>query len=99
MGMGFQFGQHRLGLWDLSWDLKKTISWEMGLGLPLHDPPSNLSNRFHEDGILLIDYTVEPSPGCDSIHETEISQWEVTVFFSKSTFYTVNRTFETWISF
>ena len=34
MGMGFQFEQHRLGLWDLSWDLKKTISWEMGLGLP-----------------------------------------------------------------
>ena len=38
MGMGFQFDQHRLGLWDLSWDLKKTVSWEMGLGPPLHDP-------------------------------------------------------------
>ena len=38
MGMGFQFEQHRLGLWDLSWDLKNTISWEMGLGPPLHDP-------------------------------------------------------------
>ena len=38
MGMGFQFEQHRLGLWDLSWDLKKTISWEMGLRPPLHDP-------------------------------------------------------------
>ena len=23
MGMGFQFEQHRLGLWDLSWGLKK----------------------------------------------------------------------------
>ena len=23
MGMGFHFEQHRLGLWDLSWDLKK----------------------------------------------------------------------------
>ena len=34
MGMGFQFEQHRLGLWDLGWDLKKTISWEMGLGPP-----------------------------------------------------------------
>ena len=34
MGMGFQFEQHRLGLGDLSWDLKKTISWEMGLGPP-----------------------------------------------------------------
>ena len=35
MGMGFQFEQNRLGLWDLSWDLKKkTISWEMGLGTP-----------------------------------------------------------------
>ena len=40
MGMGFQFEQHRLGLWDLSWDLKKTICWEMGLGPPLHDPLS-----------------------------------------------------------
>ena len=40
MGMGFQFEQHRLGLWDLSWDLKKTISWEMGFGPPLHDPLS-----------------------------------------------------------
>ena len=34
MGMGFQFEQHRLRLRDLSWDLKKTISWEMGLGPP-----------------------------------------------------------------
>ena len=43
MGMGFQFEQRRLGSWDLSWDLKKTISWEMGLGPPpppLHDPRS-----------------------------------------------------------
>ena len=38
MGMGFQFEQYRLGLWDLSWDLKKTVWWEMGLGPPLHDP-------------------------------------------------------------
>ena len=40
MGMGFQFEQHWLRLWDLSWDLKKkkTICWEMGLGPPLHDP-------------------------------------------------------------
>ena len=38
MGMGFQFEQHTLGLWDLSWDLKKAISWEMGLGPPFHDP-------------------------------------------------------------
>ena len=37
MGVGFQFEQHRLGLWDL----KKTVSWEMGLGPPpppLHNP-------------------------------------------------------------
>ena len=40
--MGFQFEQHRLGLWDLSWDLKKTISGEMGLG-PLPPPPSRPS--------------------------------------------------------
>ena len=38
MGMGFQFEQHRLGLWDLSWNLKKTISWEMGLGPPPSRP-------------------------------------------------------------
>ena len=45
MGMGFQFEQHRLGLWDLSWDLKKTISWEMGLGPPLHDPHKKTLER------------------------------------------------------
>ena len=39
MGMGFQFEQHRLGLWDLSWDLKKTISWEMGLASSPPPPP------------------------------------------------------------
>ena len=44
MGMGFQFEQHRLGLWDLSWDLKKTISWEMGLGPLLHDPQMSLAH-------------------------------------------------------
>ena len=44
MGMQFQFEQHRLGLWGLSWDLKKTISWEMGLGPPLHDPQYGLPN-------------------------------------------------------
>ena len=39
MGMGFRFEQHRPGLWDLSWDLKKKpISWEIGLGPPLLDP-------------------------------------------------------------
>ena len=43
MEMGFQFEQHRLGLWDLSWDLKKTISWEMGLGPP-PSRPSKLAN-------------------------------------------------------
>ena len=42
MGMGFQFEQHRLGLWDLSWDLKKTVSWEMGLGPPPPSRPSSL---------------------------------------------------------
>ena len=45
MGMGFQFEQHRLGLWDLSWDLKKAISWEMGLGPPLQDPPKVVSSE------------------------------------------------------
>ena len=58
MGMGFQFEQHRLGLWGLSWDLKKnkTISWEMGLGTPtpppppLHDPLKRC--KFAKSGIL-----------------------------------------------
>ena len=31
----------------------------------------------------------------DSIQETEISEWEVTDFFSKSTFH-MNKTFKTW---
>jgi len=34
MGMEFQFEQHRLGLWNLSWDLKKKI---LGNGIR---PPS-----------------------------------------------------------
>ena len=49
MGMGFQFEQHRLGLWDLSWDLKKTIFWEVGLG----PPPSRPSSVDDVDGALL----------------------------------------------
>ena len=53
MGMGFQFEQHRLGLWDLSWDLKKTISWEMGLGPPLHDPLT-LSTQLIKPNYLVI---------------------------------------------
>ena len=44
--MGFQFEQHMLGLWDLCWDLKKIISWEMGLG----PPPSRPSLRFYASG-------------------------------------------------
>ena len=36
--MGFKFEQHRLGLWDLSWDKKKTIYKEMGLGPPPPPP-------------------------------------------------------------
>ena len=48
MGMGFQIEQHRLGLWDLSWDLKKTISWEMGLGPPPPSRPSfDSTETFH----------------------------------------------------
>ena len=39
MGMGFEFEQHRLGLWDLSWDQKRKIYWEMGLGPPFQDHP------------------------------------------------------------
>ena len=39
MRMGFQFEQHRLGLWDLSWDLKKNNFLGNGIRTPLHDPP------------------------------------------------------------
>ena len=44
MGMGFQFEQHRLGLWDLSWDLKKKNNF---LGNGIRTPPSrpSLSNE------------------------------------------------------
>ena len=45
MGMEFQFEQHRLGLWDLIWDLKKTISWEMRLGPPSPPPTSRPSRE------------------------------------------------------
>ena len=39
MAMGFQFQQHRLGLWDLSWDLKKKNNFlGNGIRTPLHDP-------------------------------------------------------------
>ena len=38
MGMGFQFEQHRLGLWDLSCDLKKSNFLGNGIRTPLHDP-------------------------------------------------------------
>ena len=46
MGMGFQFEQYRLRLWDLSWDFKNNNFknnnfWEMGLGPPA--PPSRPS--------------------------------------------------------
>ena len=41
MGMGFQFEQHRLGLWDLSWDLKKNNF----LGNGIRTPPSRPSKR------------------------------------------------------
>ena len=39
--------------WDFNlsntgWDLKKTISWEMGLGPPLHDPPTTATSTTAE---------------------------------------------------
>ena len=57
MGMGFQFEQHRLGLWDLSCDLKKTISLEMGLEPPpppFHDPLQGLHGHstIHSDRLV-----------------------------------------------
>ena len=41
MGMGFQFEQRRLGLWDLSWDLKKNNF----LGNGIRTPPSRPSDN------------------------------------------------------
>ena len=38
MGMVFQFVQHRLGLWDLSWDLKKNNFLGNGIRTPLSRP-------------------------------------------------------------
>ena len=54
MGMGFPFEEHRLGLWDLSWDLKKTISWEMGLGPPLNDPDKSVGNLVPRASVTLV---------------------------------------------
>ena len=51
MGMGFQFEQHKLRLWNLSWDLKKTVSWEMGLGPPFTTLTYTI---FHIDAILKV---------------------------------------------
>ena len=38
MGMGLQFEQHRLGLWDLSWDFKKNNF----LGNGIRTPPTKV---------------------------------------------------------
>ena len=51
MGMGFQFEQHRLGLWDLSWDLKK----HNFLGNGIRTPPSRPSTQCPWPGL-------EPGP-------------------------------------
>ena len=45
MGMGFQFEKHRLGLWDLSWDLKKNNFLGNGISTPLHDPQYYYDHR------------------------------------------------------
>ena len=47
MGMGFQFEQHRLGLWDLSWDLKKNNF----VGNGIRTPPSRPS-LYHVDNVF-----------------------------------------------
>ena len=54
--MGFQFEQYRLGLWDLSWDLKKTISWEMGLGPPRPSQPSQNTNHRNFRGFKIYNF-------------------------------------------
>ena len=70
MGIGFQFEQHRLGLCDLSWDLKKTISREVGLGPPLHDPLNspfrvyaNFAYTLREVSVLPKNTTQSPRAG------------------------------------
>ena len=77
MGMGFQFKQHRLGLWDLSWDLKKTISWEMGLGPPLHDPREGLIS--YSISILLQRYNI----GCSFVFSSSCSFIYICFCFSQ----------------
>ena len=49
MGMGFQFEQRWLGLWDLSWDLKKNNF----LGNGIRPSPSRPSFIIHFDIIHL----------------------------------------------
>ena len=47
MGMGIQFAQHRLELWDLSWDLKKNNFLGNGIRTPPSRPSYNWSrNKF-----------------------------------------------------
>ena len=46
MGMGFQFEQHRLGLWDLSWDLKKNNFLGNGIRTPPSQPSTNARTWF-----------------------------------------------------
>ena len=43
MGMGFQFEQHRLGLWDLSWDFKKNNFLGNGIRTPPSRPSYNIT--------------------------------------------------------
>ena len=64
MGMGFNFEQHRLGLWDLSWDKRKTIYWEMGLGPPFMTLSSeNISETTPEYLMLVQKYQVIRNKG------------------------------------
>ena len=50
MGMGFQFDRHRLGLWDLSWDLKQKNNFlGNGIRTPLHDPLLMIARAGHSN--------------------------------------------------
>ena len=51
MGMGFQFEQHRLGLWDLSWDLKKNDFLRNGIRTA-PPPPSRPSLKLSKHEIV-----------------------------------------------
>ena len=60
-------------MWDLNWDLKKTISWEMGLGPPLHDPLIGLSPVFTSDASISINISIKSLGASEDSRDISIS--------------------------